>query len=497
MANVASAILVSSNPTNLVLAGAFDIKFIEYTANIIVPVIVTAVLLFPFLLYVLFRDPGLVPKSIEIRSLPDEIKSRQPANPNIPGMKGTEDLDDDDNQLTRVSTLEEIMNPYLDKVAAIFGSVVMGATLITILALNASTTNGTAYPAYWVTLPAAVIMFSFDVTSGWIRRATTRHAAQQARAQMEQVMRQRAARDAMMEKEAMKDAAAVEQPTDGNLNNAAVATGSQPENDDKIRDRGTNVQFSKPEDIEGRHHESQVTSAEDHSRSASPESPSSDEIDGTLNEKDLSATEKPQPTETRQTLSSLIRTTWSWARETFPAMTTVLSLLPVALVPFALCMFVLVQALVTKGWIAVFAYGWTHWIHVTGTVGAIGGMAFLSVILCNFAGTNIGTAILLCRVVQAWVQISQRDGQVITERTFWATVYSMTLGLNYGAFSTAFSASLAGLLWRDILGRKHIRVGSWEFARVNLPIIFYTMIVACAVLVGEIYIFRHETPYKG
>ena len=50
----------------------------------------------------------------------------------------------------------------------------------------------------------------------------------------------------------------------------------------------------------------------------------------------------------------------------------------------------------------------------------------------------------------------------------------MALGVNYGAFSAAFSASLAGLLWRDILDRKHIRVRRLEFARVNLPIIAVT-----------------------
>jgi Na+/H+ antiporter NhaD/arsenite permease-like protein len=73
----------------------------------------------------------------------------------------------------------------------------------------------------------------------------------------------------------------------------------------------------------------------------------------------------------------------------------------------------------------------------------------------------------------------------------------MAIGVNYGAFSTAFSASLAGLLWRDILGRKHIRVGSIEFARVNLPIIAIAMAVGCTVLVGEIYIMRKETPYDA
>lgn len=42
VANIASAILVSSNPTNLVLAGAFDIKFVVYTLNMIVPVVVSS-----------------------------------------------------------------------------------------------------------------------------------------------------------------------------------------------------------------------------------------------------------------------------------------------------------------------------------------------------------------------------------------------------------------------------------------------------------------------
>lgn len=72
----------------------------------------------------------------------------------------------------------------------------------------------------------------------------------------------------------------------------------------------------------------------------------------------------------------------------------------------------------------------------------------------------------------------------------------MALGVNYGAFSTAFSASLAGLLWRDILARKHITVRRLEFARVNLPIIAIAMTVGCAVLVGEVYIMRDSSDYS-
>lgn len=108
----------------------------------------------------------------------------------------------------------------------------------------------------------------------------------------------------------------------------------------------------------------------------------------------------------------------------------------------------------------------------------------------KFAGTNIGTTILLSRVIQAWQEIHRISGVPISDRTFWASVYSMALGVNFGAFSTAFSASLAGLLWRDILFRKHIRVGSIEFARVNLPIIAIAMVVGCTVLIGEVYVMR-------
>lgn len=95
--------------------------------------------------------------------------------------------------------------------------------------------------------------------------------------------------------------------------------------------------------------------------------------------------------------------------------------------------------------------------------------------------------------MQSWQEIHRRSGVPISDRTFWATVYAMALGVNYGAFGAAFSASLAGLLWRDILGRKHIRVRRMEFARVNLPVVAIAMAVGCAVLVGEVYVARSPT----
>lgn len=71
----------------------------------------------------------------------------------------------------------------------------------------------------------------------------------------------------------------------------------------------------------------------------------------------------------------------------------------------------------------------------------------------------------------------------------------MAVGVNYGAFSISFSAALAGLLWRDILSRKHVFVRASEFAKINVPIIAVSMIVGCAILLGEVYLVRTEEPY--
>lgn len=72
----------------------------------------------------------------------------------------------------------------------------------------------------------------------------------------------------------------------------------------------------------------------------------------------------------------------------------------------------------------------------------------------------------------------------------------MALGVNYGAFSWAFGASLAGIMWREVLREKQFHVRRLDFARVNLPIIAFAMAVGCAVLAGEVYIFRHNSPYN-
>jgi hypothetical protein len=85
------------------------------------------------------------------------------------------------------------------------------------------------------------------------------------------------------------------------------------------------------------------------------------------------------------TLADLTTDLYRWSQETFPTATAVLIQLPFALVPFIFSMFLLVQALVTSRWVLVFAYGWDHRVNKTGTFGAVSGMGFVSIILCNLS----------------------------------------------------------------------------------------------------------------
>ncbi|KAG8980565.1 hypothetical protein FRB90_007637 [Tulasnella sp. 427] len=112
-------------------------------------------------------------------------------------------------------------------------------------------------------------------------------------------------------------------------------------------------------------------------------------------------------------------------------------------------------------------------------------MYVISVAGCNFMGTNIGATILLARVLQHWIDAAQPSS-----RSSKGAVYALALGSNYGAFSATFSASLAGLLWKQILNQKGIKVTQSQFAYHNLGINLVAMLAGCAVLIAQVYIVK-------
>lgn len=428
VANIASAILVSSNPTNLVLAGAFQIKFIVYTANMIVPVIVTIIVLFPFLLYIVFADEDLIPLSIKMHELPEESRTKKPVNPNIPNARAQ--IEDDafrNDEQDKIMSLEEIMNPFLDKTGAAFGATIMTATLVTLLALNAASQSTGQHAVYWVTLPAAFVQFCWDLAFGWFHREETRTIARDRRKHQEREAAERAIMDEDNRRRALEEESGLSPSHSGNTGSdqdvAVMDDDSIPSNkitgvqrqptvivsdtgekgttstkidvqDLSIRLAPEKINQSTTTSVTARddngiiHNGESVFQLQDMSARTSDGEMAEKKDDPDLEKRILDEIKRRQLRE-KTTVVTLFQDGYRWSRETFPTVTAVLGHLPFKLIPFAFAMFVLVQALVTKGWVPVFAYGWDHWVEKTGTVGAVGGMGFLSVILCNVSPKSL------------------------------------------------------------------------------------------------------------
>ncbi|QRV96617.1 citrate transporter [Ceratobasidium sp. AG-Ba] len=325
--NIASAVLVSSNPTNLVVAGGFSISFLVFTANLVLPVVASAAAVYPVLRWGLFRSTTLIPPSISASGLDPKAA-------------------------------------LVDSHGAIFGSALMVTTLMVLVGTSA---GGLHVEVWMITVPAAIIMFIRDVL----------HDINAHRRKSEQ-----------------KSKSQPPSPTEKHRSGDPIApeVGETPRECDTIE------------------------------LNAFPS--------GALNRKPTNGsvtTLSPRPPATER-LPLPLRLS-----KRFPTPITTLRRLPYPLLPFAFSMFILVQGLASTGWIAVFARWWAAWARVSGLLGVVGGMGFVSVCLCNLCGTNIGATILLARVIQNWESVYQPSA-----RDRHGAIYALAIGSNYGAFSTIY-----------------------------------------------------------
>jgi hypothetical protein len=298
---VASAVLISSNPTNLVLSGAFSISFVTYTSSVALPFLTAALIVYLYLFMALFRSVEYIPRNIELSG----------------GGVG-----DDGVGIDRPSTA------LIDKSGAIFGSILLMATLG---ALTGTSTVGV--PVWQVAVPAAAIMLCRDLCRDW-----RCHRAERVRAKEQAGEQSRVS------------------PSTGN---------AHPE--------------IELQDLPWSASRSNSLSPVRHTR--------------------------------RQLALSTILSTWSHNFvQIFPTVHTIYRQLPLSLVPFAFLMFILVQGLVSQGWVHVFACWWAAWVNKAGVVGAVGGMMIGSGLLCN-----------VCHLVSCRVQSSRHFRYVarISARPFF------------------------------------------------------------------------------
>ena len=90
-----------------------------------------------------------------------------------------------------------------------------------------------------------------------------------------------------------------------------------------------------------------------------------------------------------------------------------------------------------------------------------------------------------------WINEAEAAGEPIGERLRLGSIYALALGANFGGYSLAFSASLAGLLWKNILKNNPINpmhISLRTFAKQNLPCLATSIAVAGIALLIELII---------
>ena len=124
VANLVSALLVSSNPTNLVLTSAFGVSFLSYSAWMALPTVTAVVFMYPLLRYFLFRP-----------SIPQNISP------------------------PKVDARAALKDPW----GGIFGAGLFLITIVLLVGLSAGGKLEGVQGVWTVTAPAALIMLGRDI----------------------------------------------------------------------------------------------------------------------------------------------------------------------------------------------------------------------------------------------------------------------------------------------------------------------------------------------
>lgn len=403
-ANISSATLVSSNPTNLVIASGGKITFPIYSAFMALPTVVSGAVAL-----VVIRLGFANWRTITAKT----------------GTTPTEgDHDDDDGDRGPRQTVfipKHLIPPdvdprsaLVDPVGAIFGTVVMGATLATLIGTSVSG----HVKVYQIALPGAALCLlrdAFrDLREWYQRKAATSHQ-REPKDQIEMAARPATASEAPSTSPAASPKSELAAPS------TATASRSEPVSSVPVMP---------------------AARAADQSAAS-----------GRLQTPRLSTTQK--------VFAWLVKLQHRTV-QTFPTISLVMSRLPFPLLPFAFGMFILVQSLAHVGFVRIMAGGLGKVCGSGGEIGTAFFIGFLSVVLCSLGGTNIGACILLVRAFQEESFTSHLPA-TNSAKISQTALYSLALGSNIGALGGTFAASLAGLLWRASLKQGGIHVYQRQF----------------------------------
>lgn len=512
-ANISSAVLVSSNPTNLVIATGFDVNFITYTAYMVLPAFGSAVGgLIAMLVFFRNREGGkeekedssylrkfiekapVIGAKLKVGGSESQIRHRSNAptdstssNVDTPHVApnhgstlngGTTPASDtastvpitasssnkDKKRSPLIYIPETIIRPdvepraaLVDKVGAIFGSVVMAVTLATLV--GTSVVGGVK--VFEIAVPGAVLCFMRDGVADWLKWRALR-----------------------LEKTKPKeDASERAAETDGWAHGKDGIKGKS-----KAKEQASKAAAEEVEEIELATLSASRPDIVAVKSTGKAEHTTTTPIAGAAASSSSSAAAAPP--QSRNLLRRAIRVQRELT-SVFPTVTIVLSRLPLPLLPFAFSMFILVQALAHVGFINILASGLGH-VCSAGYIATAFFISFLGIILCNIGGTNIGATILLTKSVRspyfsAKIQSLTKPEQ---ELVLKVAQYSIAFGSNVGALGGTFAASLAGLLWLAGLRQGGIRVRASQFLSWCAVVIVPSTAIGIAIIVAEVKYFH-------
>ncbi|MBW0468694.1 hypothetical protein O181_008409 [Austropuccinia psidii MF-1] len=466
--NVASAVLVSSNPTNVLLAQAFDLNFLAgFTKYTILPSLSSAIIGF-FLLYIIFKTFSVPDTHVSSSPPPhiDDASNFAPHNPSHANLslnassKFHRKIFSAFKWIPRANYIPDRLHqpkvpPWsalVDPQGAFFHGILMVATLITLV----GTSFLKSVSVWQVTLPAGVLALVRDIVCD-IRSQSQKVSSSEAH---------------------------------GLHNFDHNATLQVQETSVAVPHFIPNSKHVEQKDIKSLDDEPPLVTeprcpVPSHTASRTPQvfhQNTSTQLTTGFNTQTFNSSARSSE---KRNLATL---THSVTRH-FPTTSRTLKNLPLPLLPFAVSMFILISSLGHLGWVRVFARWLARWCTTPArTVYSVGFLG--SMILCPFFGTNIGATILLVNIIS---DDSFRFSQnVIQEpKILQCAVFAAAMASNIGAFSLTVPSSLAGLLWRDILKRKEIVVRNRAFLGWNLiPVLFLSSVSFTIVLVEILYIFE-------
>ncbi|PPQ69347.1 hypothetical protein CVT24_001642 [Panaeolus cyanescens] len=532
-ANTASMVLFLGNPTNVVICEGFRVNNAAFTAYTILPFVACSVTSF-IALFLQFwaADVGRIKSKLSSigrkraisDSEPDQVEPKGVSTA-VNGKYSSQAPPQQPNHAAKylprrlnVSGDLDWRSVLLDPTGAWVGSLLLGSCLVVIIVVSFFHVD-----VWKITLPFAVAKFIYDIGWDWTRFGRFAWRNEPYPSTYRVPGDKAVLEDTLKELEAHRGHAQVDE--EGEVIEDDVEDGAQKTNGDaskkvRIMDEKAGSTDALPTPVSLVSPPNPISDdllpddgSEDFSRRrAQHERRKATEktlvgMDSDLAKKIASSSSTPTPesdeSASRSTrdvatppgfirpISNLFDAVGRFVRRHFPTLHTAFPRLPFALVPFAFSQFILIEALSNQGWIDIFAV-WlvraTHHFDLFATIWVVG---VLGVILCNISGTNIGATILLTKVVRAaalgsagQAAAASAISPVNMDAFLRASAIALAVASNIGAVSFTFSASLAGLLWRQILEQKGIHIKQRTFAFWNmLPLLVMTAVglgVVCA-----------------